>query len=108
MLTSRSNVQHHDRAASAARADLRRAALLVEAHHEQVVGSARHLLVALRQTREVSEGGSGCARALREIVRRDARYANLGVVDTNGLLRCSARNHRGVPPDLTGFVGSTL
>ncbi|MDO8864039.1 EAL domain-containing protein [Haliea sp. E1-2-M8] len=47
-------------------------------------------LVAQLQQKTLATGGSSCDRVLGELLQRYPHYANLGIIDADGSVRCSA------------------
>jgi PAS domain S-box-containing protein len=64
---------------------------LIAADQEQVILSARQLLVALAQTNVVSERyDAACSALFADLLKEYALYANLGAADADGNIFCSA------------------
>ena len=58
----------------------------------RVIGQTRQLLLALAESSQVRSGNRrGCKKLLDELFGSYSRYANLGVVGTNGMVLASAR-----------------
>ena len=83
-----------DQAVEDAQEDARRLAGLAAADQERQLVSTRQLLVALTALPTVREGDPAACSALLATLRAEVPlYANLGVIEPDGNLRCSA-----VPP----------
>ena len=69
-----------------------RLADLKAVYQEEAVEAVRQLLVAVSQSRDVREGDAdACSAYLRQLLPKvGAKYANLGVLDREGRLVCSA------------------
>ncbi|HEU5239615.1 MAG TPA: hypothetical protein VFU37_20965, partial [Pyrinomonadaceae bacterium] len=82
-----------DRDVSAARIqeDAQRIVEIAAARQARFIDSARQLLAILAEMPEVAGRDSGtCIRFMKGLADRYSVYANLGVIDTEGNLVCSA------------------
>jgi signal transduction histidine kinase len=75
----------------AARRELRRVTELATAQQQQLVDETRSVLMALADAPQISSGRwRDCRSYLTAALPDFALYDNLGVIDTTGLVRCSA------------------
>lgn len=77
---------------AAAQDDALRLARLAAFEEEQMIGTTRQLLVAMAQLPQVrGDNPATCNALMVDILQRFQRYANLGVIASNGDVVCSAR-----------------
>jgi len=70
--------------------DALRLARLVSADHERLIEGARQLLVALARLPAVRDGDrAACGALFPDLLKQYPSYANLGVIDPDGMLMCS-------------------
>jgi signal transduction histidine kinase len=82
--------------------DMRRMVSFIATDQEQVLDGTRQLLFALASIPEIRESDfKSCGALLRRLLLESPRYGNLGVVDVDGKLLCSAAPVR----DFGGFSG---
>lgn len=80
-----------------------RLAHLLSADHDRLIEAARELLTALARLPVVREGDrSACGALFADLLTKFPAYANLGVIDTNGMIVCS-----GLPAGST-YVGDRV
>ncbi len=71
--------------------NLRTTANLFSLEHAQIVENARHLLIALSVTPQVSSANPNiCSAYLASLSKKYQRYSNFGVADATGNVYCSA------------------
>lgn len=69
---------------------------LANRQEEQVIGETRQLLLAVAESAPVRSGNRrGCKELLGELIRSYPRYANFGVIQTNGELLATGTSPRG-------------
>ncbi|MDQ2683220.1 MAG: ester cyclase [Chloroflexota bacterium] len=70
--------------------NVRRLAVLAAADQNRVIESTRQLLTVLSRVPEVQAQDDGCSNLLATLLGQFPIYANLGVIDANGAVVCSA------------------
>jgi signal transduction histidine kinase/HAMP domain-containing protein len=79
-------------AKSSAESEALRAVRVLAVSHERLIDSTRHVLLALSRLNTMRKGDSqACNSQLSELIEEYPLYTNLGVVNLNGDLVCSAR-----------------
>lgn len=84
---------HESRAAvGQARSSLQLSAVAAAQGQDAVAASAGHLLAGIAVVQELQAGPiAGCARYLAQLRQRFPAYANIGVVDMDGTIRCQSQ-----------------
>lgn len=75
----------------AARADLQRMADMAAANEERFIEGGRQFLVTLADVPELRREPARCSAFLNSLLRKNDDYLNLGLIDPDGQIRCSAR-----------------
>jgi len=86
-------------------ADALRLTQLAAGSHTQIVENTHQLLMTLAQLPQIQERDfAACNLMLSQLQQKNQAYANLGVVDQQGNLRCSASpRQQAIKPDQQGF-----
>lgn len=92
-LTIYNSVEDRRLAIAHVRKDMRKVSEIATAQQSQTIANAHQLLVVLAKIRRVTSNvPDECTQLLREILKSYPLYDNLGVVEPNGQLVCSAGN----------------
>jgi len=91
-VTLRTGLQMRRQAAAIALEDAMRLARLTASHEGRVIEATRNLLMVLAIVPEIRDGtGAPCNALLSSVLQTYHQYANVSVIDPNGLVICSAR-----------------
>ena len=89
-LTIHGAMRARQHAIGVAESDLQRLTGLAAASEANTIKGVRQFLVALSDVPDLLRGEATCAAMLRTMLKKNDGYINLGVLDLNGALRCSA------------------
>ena len=90
-LTTVSAMRERRHAISVAESDLQRLTGLAAASEARSIEGVRQFLVALSDVPDVMREAPACRAMLQTMLKKNAGYINLGVLDVDGSLRCSAQ-----------------
>jgi diguanylate cyclase (GGDEF)-like protein/PAS domain S-box-containing protein len=79
-----------EREVRAAKEDLQRMAHLAAANEERFIDGGRQLLMTLADVPEVRRDSASCSAFLQRLLSKNEDYFNLGLVQLNGDISCSA------------------
>ena len=83
-------VEQRQAATTAVQEEALRLARLTASNQRALLEGARQLLVTLSQLPQVQSGASDCQALLAQLLSQNPFYANLGVIDLDGTVSCSA------------------
>ena len=95
VLTIHSAIRERQHAIKVAETDLQRLTSVAAASETKTLEAMRQFLVALSDVPDLMRDPNVCASTLRSMLKKNNSYVNLGVLELNGDIRCSAVDFQG-------------